>query len=60
MKIDITGDALKLLNDFIKYGRLYTGELSDAMYYCEDGFIHRLNLLEQAVLDAEKRERARR
>jgi len=54
MIIDISGDALTLLKDFIKYS---TGEnsgyVASALYYCEDALIARASRLEDAVREAE-------
>ena len=54
MIIDISGDALKLLKDFIKYS---TGEnsgcVASALFYCEDALIARALRLDNAVCKAE-------
>jgi len=49
----ITGDALKLLQDFIKYGFLFPDAMAEAMYYNTDGFVERLRLLERAIAAAD-------
>jgi len=49
MTITFSGDALKLLEDFIKYGELYPEDLADAMLYDLIGFKSRLRSLKIAV-----------
>jgi hypothetical protein len=49
MKIEVTGEALKLLEDFIKYAKYDPEEMANAMYYDLDGFNHRRNLLEKCI-----------
>ena len=49
MKVEINGDALKLLEDFIKYAKLDPEAMAEAMWYNIDGFNERLRLLEKAV-----------
>lgn len=49
MVIEVNGDAFKLLDDFLKYARLYPDEMASVMMYDLDWFIHRRNLLQRAV-----------
>jgi len=39
MMIDISGGALRILDDFIYYASTYPGRLADAMWWCEESFI---------------------
>lgn len=50
MKIEINGDAFRLLEHFICYatGKHYKN-LARAMFYDEDGFLIRAHLLDRAV-----------
>ena len=48
MNIDLSGDALRLLEHFIHYSSLYPERLADAMRYDLDGFICRLRCLDKA------------
>jgi hypothetical protein len=52
MMLDISGDALKLLDHFIHYASLYPGRLADAMWYDADEFARRLRLLDKAFQEA--------
>jgi len=52
MKIDITGDALRLLDQFIHFASLYPERLADAMWYDLDAFLCRLRCLDQAYREA--------
>jgi len=49
MRIEIEGDALKLLEDFLKYARMYPEEMSSVMMYDLDAFNRRRNLLQKSV-----------
>ena len=53
MDIKLTGDALKLFEDFIKYGELDPDAVASAMMYDVDGFKQRLRALKRAVEEAE-------
>ena len=48
MNIDLSGDALRLLEHFIHYSSLYPERLADAMRYDLKGFIRRLRCLDKA------------
>ncbi len=48
MRLDINGDALKLFEDFLKYGRTNIDEMADAMWYDSDAFTNRLGSLQRA------------
>ncbi|MDR0469094.1 MAG: hypothetical protein LBH09_03885 [Peptococcaceae bacterium] len=52
MMLDISGDALKLLDHFIHYASLYPGRIADAIWYDADEFARRLRLLDNAFQDA--------
>lgn len=52
MNIEINGDALKLLEDFIKYSKINPAAMADVMMYDFGGFNHRRNLLEIALRKA--------
>lgn len=52
MKIEISGDGLKLLEDFVYYGEVNEAEICSAMYYDELGFVKRLIALKNAVESA--------
>jgi len=54
MTITIDGDALKLLEDFIKYGQLDPEASAKAMQYDENDFKKSLVDLERALADAKK------
>jgi hypothetical protein len=57
MKIDICGDALKLLEDFINGATgLYFKEVASSLYYVEDAFIMRARLLDKALQTAKREE----
>jgi len=49
VKIEVNGEALKLLEDFVKYAKLYPEEMADIMYYDLDGLNRRRNQLEKVV-----------
>lgn len=49
LKIELTGGALQLFDDFVKYAHTNTAEVADAMYYCHDGFVERLRALDNAI-----------
>lgn len=49
MKIDVTGEALKVLEDFIYYSKRDPEALADVMEYDIDGFKKRIRLLEKAI-----------
>ena len=49
MTIKISGDALKLLEDFIKYAKLDPEAMAEMMMYDLDGFNRRRILLEKCV-----------
>jgi len=53
-RVELRGDALKLLYQFIDYGKANPGEFSELMYYYPEDFVKRLRLLEKAVDDGEK------
>jgi len=55
MKIEVTGDGLKLLQDFIKYANLDPEVMASGMFYELDGFIRRLKHLEKAMNTAQER-----
>ena len=58
MIIDIDGNALTLLKDFIKYSTgANSGCVADAIYYCEDAFTARAARLDKAVSEAEFEDR---
>jgi len=48
MKIDISGDALRLLDHFIYYGTTYPEHIADAMWYNLSSFKSRLLCLDKA------------
>ena len=52
MKIEVTGDALRLLDHFIHYSTLYPERLADAMWYDPDWFLSCLHLLNKAFREA--------
>jgi len=53
LKIDIRGDAFKLLEDFIDSSTgLYYKDVVKALYYAEDVFLKRVRLLDKAVKKA--------
>jgi len=52
MKIEITGDALKLLQNFIKYAKYDPEAMAEVMYYDLDGLNCRRNQLEKAIKQA--------
>ena len=52
MNIEITGDALRLLEHFIHYGSLYPQRFADAMCYDTDGFICCLRFLDKVFREA--------
>ena len=52
MKLDIHGDALKLLDDFIYLAKLDFRSLACAMWYDEMGFLKRMRHLEMLYFDA--------
>ena len=60
MKLELNGDALKLFEDFLKYGRTNTDEMADAMWYDTDGFTSRLIRLQRAYDKADADESDRR
>lgn len=47
---NITGDALKFVQDFIKYAELDPEAMADIMYYDYDGFKQRLRALKKQLL----------
>jgi len=49
MTIKLNGDAEKLLEDFIRYGKHFN-DVAEAMYYSREGFSSRLYWLEEAFL----------
>ena len=49
MKIEVTGDALELLEDFIKYGKADPEAMAEIMWYNPDGLKERLCSLEKAI-----------
>jgi len=60
MKIDIHGDALALLEDFINGATgLYYKGVADALYYVEDAFLHRAGLLAKALRKAKLEDQKR-
>ena len=48
MKIEVYGDALRLLRHFLEYGERNMAAVADAMYYDHMGFEHRLKQLRKA------------
>lgn len=55
MKIDICGDALKLLEDFINTATgLYSKGVASSLYYAEDVFLLRAWLLDKALQKAKQ------
>ena len=54
MKIELDGDALQLLDDFLKYGQTMRDEVADAVYYDYDGFSRSLKMLQKAYDAANK------
>jgi hypothetical protein len=55
MKIDVNGDALVLLEDFINSATgLYYKNVADALYYIEDAFVQRAILLNKAIQKAKR------
>lgn len=48
MRLDINGDALKLFEDFLKYGRTNIDEMATAMWYDAEAFTIRLKWLQSA------------
>jgi len=55
MKIDVHGDALALLEDFINGATgLYYINVANALYYVEDAFLHRAILLNKALQKAKR------
>jgi len=49
MKIEVTGEALKVLEDFIKYSQLDPAAVASAMMYDVDAFKRRIALLQKAI-----------
>lgn len=47
--LKIEGEALELLDDFIKYAEINTEEIADAMYYDTQGFRAKLRQLKEQV-----------
>jgi hypothetical protein len=55
MKIDVNGDALALLEDFINGATgLYYKDVANALYYIEDAFVQRARLLNKALQKAKR------
>lgn len=52
-RVELRGDALKLLSQFIDYAKANPGEFADLMYYVPEEFVKRLRKLEKAVEDGE-------
>lgn len=52
MIIDISGCALRILDDFIHYASTYPKRLADAMWWCEDPFIDYVRYLKDAYDEA--------
>ena len=48
MKIEVYGDALRLLRHFLEYGERNMAAVADAMYYDHMGFKNRLKQLRKA------------
>jgi hypothetical protein len=46
---DIKGDALIILEDFIKYSELYPNEMAAVMWYDVDGFKSSVELLKKQM-----------
>jgi hypothetical protein len=46
---NITGDALELLKDFIKYSEQDMEAMADLMYYDHEGFKKRLRMLKKQI-----------
>jgi hypothetical protein len=60
MTIEISGCALRILDDFIYYAYTYPGRLADAMWWCEDPFIEHVRHLKETYDDAMASEPRRR
>jgi len=52
-RVELRGDALKLLCQFIDYAKANPGEFADLMYYVPEEFVKRLRLLEKVIDDGE-------
>jgi len=52
MNIEISGNALQLLEDFIYYASVYPDRLADAIWYDLDWFVGCLHYLDKAVREA--------
>jgi hypothetical protein len=46
---NINGEALELLQDFIKYSELDMEAMADLMYYDYEGFKMKLNILKKQI-----------
>ena len=56
MLIDINGDALNFLNDFIRYSKLHENYFAGAFWLITDEFRKRVCLLQKAIWEAEYNE----
>jgi hypothetical protein len=52
MTIDINGDAVRVLDDFLYYASTYPRQLADAMWWCEDTFADCARCLKEAYDEA--------
>ena len=52
MVINVSGYALRILDDFVYYASTYPGRLAEAMWWCEDGFVYGVGLLKEAFDEA--------
>jgi hypothetical protein len=52
LKLEIDSHAQRLLGEFVHYATSYPERMADAMYYCEDAFIHRAWRLKKAFDEA--------
>jgi len=52
MIIDISGCALRVLDDFIYYASTCPGRLADAMWWCEEPFIEYVRHLKDSYDEA--------
>ena len=57
MRIEVRGDALRILYDFLKYSELFPELMANAMNYEIDGFKRRVKQLARAYDAAKARER---
>ena len=48
MTIDVSGEALKLLDDFVHYASTYPKQVASALWWCEESFVFVAGLLKEA------------